>query len=83
VLNVVVHERHRRRGVGRALMRSARQLAAERWGSRRMCAQVSAQNEVGMPTSCLPFYSAGPLLPACTPVVKIKAGARFHQLQAG
>lgn len=46
VLNVVVHQRHRRQGVGRALMGVARQLAAERWGSRRMCAQVSAQNEV-------------------------------------
>jgi GNAT superfamily N-acetyltransferase len=49
VLNVVVSKRHRRRGVGRALMAAARRLAKEHWGSSQMCTHVSAQNEVRAP----------------------------------
>lgn len=46
VLNVVVSKRHRRRGVGQALMAAARRLAKEQWGSTHMCTHVSAQNKV-------------------------------------
>ena len=49
VLNVVVDERHRRRGVGQALIHAAAHMAAQQWGSAAMCAHVSAQNDVRTP----------------------------------
>ncbi len=48
VLNVVVDAKHRRRGVGRALVRAAARMAAQQWGSAAMCAHVDAQNDVRM-----------------------------------
>lgn len=45
VLNVVVSKKHRKRGIGRALMAAAGKLAKEQWGSDSMCTHVSAQNE--------------------------------------
>ncbi|KAK9905088.1 hypothetical protein WJX75_009503 [Coccomyxa subellipsoidea] len=48
LLNVVVSQKHRKRGIGRALMASAGRLAKEQWGSRSMCTHVSAQNEAGL-----------------------------------
>ena len=54
VLNVVVSKKHRKRGIGRALMTAVGKLAKEQWGSDSMCTHVSAQNEA------LPYY------PSCT-----------------
>lgn len=47
VLNVVVSQKHRKKGVGRALMAAVGRMAKEQWGSSSMCTHVSAQNEVG------------------------------------
>ncbi|BDA49742.1 hypothetical protein COCOBI_14-3620 [Coccomyxa sp. Obi] len=48
VLNVVVSKKHRKRGIGRALMAAAGKLAKEQWGSDSMCTHVSAQNEAAL-----------------------------------
>ncbi|CAL8464381.1 g3916 [Coccomyxa elongata] len=48
VLNVVVSKKHRKRGIGRALMAAAGKLAKEQWGSNSICTQVSAQNEAAL-----------------------------------
>ena len=46
MLNVVVSSKHRRKGMGRLLMAAAADLARQEWASSKMCAHVSAQNDV-------------------------------------
>ncbi|KAF8065765.1 mshD [Scenedesmus sp. PABB004] len=48
LLNVVVDEAARGRGIGRALMRAAMARAVRRWGAARMYTHVEADNEVAV-----------------------------------
>ncbi|EIE18732.1 hypothetical protein COCSUDRAFT_60039 [Coccomyxa subellipsoidea C-169] len=41
LLNVVVSQKHRKRGIGRALMAAAGKLAKEQWGSGSMCTHAA------------------------------------------
>ena len=59
LLNVVVSKKHRKRGIGRALMAAAGSLAKDQWGSSSMCTHVSAQNEARLFTSLLLVICSG------------------------
>jgi ribosomal protein S18 acetylase RimI-like enzyme len=47
LLNVVVAEEQRGRGVGRAVMRAAMARGMHHWGAQRLYTHVEADNEVG------------------------------------
>ena len=49
MLNVVVSSKHRRQGIGIMLMAAAADMAKQEWASSKMCARVSAQNDVRFP----------------------------------